>query len=47
MVLAQIAAYGLVPYAFLAGLFRSRLARASVADLVVQLGDARRAGKSA
>ena len=39
LVLAQIAAYGLVPYAFLAGLFRSRLARASVADLVVQLGD--------
>ncbi len=39
IVLAQIAAYGLVPYAFLAGLFRSRLARASVADLVLQLGD--------
>jgi signal transduction histidine kinase len=39
LVLAQIAAYGLVPYAFLAGLFRSRLARASVADLVVQLGE--------
>ena len=38
LVLAQVAAYGLVPYAFLAGLLRSRLARASVADLVVQLG---------
>ena len=35
--LAQIAAFGLMPVAFLAGLLRSRLARFGVAELVVEL----------
>jgi signal transduction histidine kinase len=35
--LAQIAAFGLMPAAFLTGLLRSRLARFSVAELVVEL----------
>jgi signal transduction histidine kinase len=35
--LAQIAAFGLMPIAFLAGLLRSRLARFGVAELVVEL----------
>ncbi|MGZ4315951.1 MAG: sensor histidine kinase, partial [Gaiellaceae bacterium] len=35
--LAQIAAFGLMPLAFLAGLLRSRLARFGVAELVVEL----------
>ncbi|HZE06526.1 MAG TPA: histidine kinase [Solirubrobacteraceae bacterium] len=38
VVLAQIGAFGIVPLAMLAGLFRSRLDRAAVADLVLELG---------
>ncbi len=38
LVLAQIAAFGIVPLAMLGGLFRSRLDRAAVADLVLDLG---------
>jgi hypothetical protein len=38
--LAQIAAFALMPVAFLAGLLRSRLARFGVAELVVELSAA-------
>jgi signal transduction histidine kinase len=37
-------AFLVIPFAFLAGLLRSRLARASVAELVVELGRARASG---
>jgi signal transduction histidine kinase len=36
---AQRVAFGLVPIAYLLGLFRARLARVGVSDLVVELGD--------
>ena len=42
--LAQIAAFGLMPLAFLAGLLRSRLARFGVAELVVELSATPAAG---
>ena len=41
----QIAAFGCVPLGFLVGLLRSRLARFSVADLVVELGRAPEPGR--
>jgi len=43
--LAQIAAFGLMPLAFLAGLLRSRLARFGVAELVVELSATPAAGR--
>ena len=43
-ILVQLA-FASVPFAFLAGLLRARLARAAVADLVVELGDAAQPGR--
>jgi signal transduction histidine kinase len=43
--LAFLAAFAVVPFAFKAGLLRSRLARGAVADLVVELGETRAPGK--
>jgi signal transduction histidine kinase len=43
--LAFLIAYSIVPFAFKLGLLRSRLARGAVADLVVELGETRAAGR--